>query len=305
MNITLRQLEAFSHIERFGSFVRAAREMCLTQSALSHLARELEQNLGFPLFRRTTRSVRLTREGEAFLPYARRILTNLDSAVECARALSAGEEGVLRVATTPLLASTHLMSAVARYQEVNPGVHIHVQEAIASETIQLLADEKVDLAIGPQRSMPKEVVSETLFTSRLALLRAKTHYTAGRPSVKWRELEGEQLVLAKGGGKETIGADIKHMISLDAAREVEHFTTLMALASSGKCVAIANDYIEPFLAVYNLEMAHLVQPVVRRKIALYTSRSQSLARGAGKFMDFLRSALRPGAPAANAPPAGN
>ncbi|NYT76920.1 LysR family transcriptional regulator [Alcaligenaceae bacterium] len=291
MNITLRQLEAFSRIEEFGSFVRAAQKMHLTQSALSHLIRELEQNLGFPLFRRTTRSVKLTPEGAAFLPYAARILTNVENAVECAHALNAGEKGVVRVATTPLLASSHLTSVISRYREVNPGIQIHIHEAIADECIQALADEKVDLAIGPQRATPKGIVAETLFSTRLSLLCSANHKYAKRKSIKWRDLEGEQLLLAKGGVRETVSADIDNLVSLEQATEIEHFTTLLALASIGKHVAIATEYIQAFLPVYKLKMVRIAQPVVQRKVMLYLMGDLPLSKGASDFVGFLNSSM--------------
>lgn len=291
MNLTLRQLEAFCRIEESGSFVRAAEKMFLTQSALSHLIRELELNLGFALFRRTTRSVKLTSEGTTFLPYAARILTNVENALECAHALNEGEKGVVRVATTPLLASSHLTSVIYRYREINPGIQIYIHEAIADECIQALVEDKVDVAISPQRATPKGIVAETLFSIRLALLCSASHRYAKRKTINWRDLEGEHLLLAKGGVRETVSADINNLVSLEQATEIEHFTTLLALASIGKHVAIATEYIEAFLPVYKLKMVRIVQPVVQRKVMVYLMADVQLSKSAIDFVNFLNSSL--------------
>jgi len=80
MNITSRQLRAFILTARYESFSRAAEQMFITQSGMSILVRELESQVGFPLFERTTRKVRLTEAGSTFLPTAHRCLLDLEAA---------------------------------------------------------------------------------------------------------------------------------------------------------------------------------------------------------------------------------
>src|SRR6185369_8249516 len=80
MNITTRQLKAFVLTARHQSFSRAAEELFITQSGMSVLVRELETQLGFRLFERTTRKVMLTDPGAMFLPVAERSLRELETA---------------------------------------------------------------------------------------------------------------------------------------------------------------------------------------------------------------------------------
>src|SRR6267142_963876 len=80
MNITSRQLKAFVLTARHGSFSRAAERLFITQSGMSVLVRELEAQLGFRLFDRTTRRVTLTEFGTRFLPIADRSIVELESA---------------------------------------------------------------------------------------------------------------------------------------------------------------------------------------------------------------------------------
>jgi len=80
MNITSRQLRAFILTAHYESFSRAAEQMFITQSGMSILVRELESQLGFPLFERTTRKVKLTESGSRFLPIAHRCLLDLEVA---------------------------------------------------------------------------------------------------------------------------------------------------------------------------------------------------------------------------------
>src|SRR3979490_338717 len=80
MNITSRQLKAFLLTARYQSFSRAADQLFITQSGMSVLVRELEAQLGFRLFERTTRKVALTEFGSKFLPVADRSLVELEAA---------------------------------------------------------------------------------------------------------------------------------------------------------------------------------------------------------------------------------
>lgn len=287
MNITLRQIEAFALVAQFGSFVQAANAMYVTQAALSHIMRELEQNLGFKLFARTTRSVRLTAEGEIFLPYAQRILFAQESALECATALKVGDRGIVRLATTPILASTHLMSAIARYQEGNPGIYVQMHEALPDELVHWLEEGKIDLAIGPERKTSLDLSSTVLFAARLSLLCSRAHRLSNRRSVKWSELAGEKILLAKGGGKVTISGEINNAVSLNESKEIEHFTTLLALVSLGKHVGVATSYVEPFLSIYNMKIVDLVSPTVHRKVMAYVQNKQDLSKTTQSFINFL------------------
>src|SRR3954465_6051499 len=104
MNITTRQLKAFVLTARHQSFSRAAEELFITQSGMSVLVRELEDQLGFRLFERTTRRVTLTEFGTRFLPIAARSLLALESAAgNIGRSASAADRR-LSIGGPPLMA---------------------------------------------------------------------------------------------------------------------------------------------------------------------------------------------------------
>src|SRR6266508_3444367 len=94
-------LLAFTTIADTGGFARAAARLNLSQPALSRRMQMLEAELGVPLFDRIGRRVQLTSEGEDLLRRSRRLLTEVESLGERARALKSGQTGVLRVRTTP------------------------------------------------------------------------------------------------------------------------------------------------------------------------------------------------------------
>ena len=107
MNITSRQLRAFLLTARYQSFSRAADQLFITQSGMSVLVRELEAQLGFRLFERTTRRVTLTEFGSKFLPIAERSLVDLESAAASKIALSSRIRGACGLAVKARSAPGH------------------------------------------------------------------------------------------------------------------------------------------------------------------------------------------------------
>jgi DNA-binding transcriptional LysR family regulator len=98
MNISSRQLTAFVLIARHGSFSRAAEHMYITQSGISIIVRDLEAQLGFRLFDRTTRKVKVSELGARFLPVATRCLSELEGAAQSIRRGTSAAIGRILVA---------------------------------------------------------------------------------------------------------------------------------------------------------------------------------------------------------------
>src|SRR5688500_1132876 len=147
MNITSRQLKAFLLTARHESFSRAAEQLFITQSGMSVLVRELESQLGFRLFERTTRKVKLTEFGSKFLPIADRSLLELESAaLKIGRSASAAD-GCLSIGAAPLVAAELLPPAIAEYARRNPQFHIRLIDAEGSRLTEMILAGEIDVAL--------------------------------------------------------------------------------------------------------------------------------------------------------------
>lgn len=121
---SLNGLRAFEAVARHMSFTRAAAELNVTQTAISHLIRRLEEQLGVKLFLRQNRSLALTREAQDYLPSIRSAFGDMRRATARLRQLD--REGVLTVSTTASLATKWLVSRVAAFQVAHPGIEIRI-----------------------------------------------------------------------------------------------------------------------------------------------------------------------------------
>jgi DNA-binding transcriptional LysR family regulator len=170
---TLIQLRAFEAVGRHGSFKRAAEEMCVTQAALSHHVRHLEQDLGVQLVRRLHRRIELTAEGAQLLAETGRALEALSGALRNLRRTV--REDSLTVSVPPYFSLRWLTPRLGSLWRRHPGINL-----LLHHTYQIVdfAHEKIDAAIawGPGRW--PEVESTLLMTSRLTPI-CTPEYLAG------------------------------------------------------------------------------------------------------------------------------
>ena len=139
---SLNGLRAFEAAARHLSFTRAADELNVTQTAVSHLIRRLEEQLDIKLFVRRNRALELTREAQDYLPAVRTAFEDLRRAT--ARLRRPERDGVLTVSTTASLAAKWLVTRVAGFQEANPGIEVRIS---TSSHLVDFQREEVDMAV--------------------------------------------------------------------------------------------------------------------------------------------------------------
>jgi LysR family transcriptional regulator, glycine cleavage system transcriptional activator len=139
---SLNGLRAFEAAARHLSFTRAAAELNVTQTAISHQIRRLEAQLGLRLFLRRNRSLALTREAQSYLPAVRAAFEDLKRATE--RLQRPSRDRLLIVSTMASLAAKWLLPRLAQFQEAHPGIEVRIS---SSSHLVDFQREEVDLAI--------------------------------------------------------------------------------------------------------------------------------------------------------------
>lgn len=177
----LRQLRYFRAVARHLHFTRAATEMLVAQPALSMQIQQLESELGTPLFDRTTRRVQLTDGGRALLPYAERILADADDARARLRDLGRLDAGRVTLgAQQSLNASGALPDVLTEFHELHPGVDVVLREDSAEQSLTLLAEGALDLAlVMVEDVVPADLVAQPLFDEQLVFVVGPDHPLCG------------------------------------------------------------------------------------------------------------------------------
>ena len=237
--MNLRHLRAFAAIVDLGGFARAADRLNISQPALSRQIQALEAELGVPLFDRVGRRSQLTAQGEDLLRRGRRLLAEADSLGERARALKAGETGILRFGATPQVIENLLAQFLVRYRRRHPGVEVHLVEDGGARLHERLERGDVHLAIAPAGGTRLE--SWLLFPMHALAALSPKHRLSRRRAVDIAELAEEPLLLLRRefGSREWFdlacqAAHIRPRVMLESA--APH--TLVALAATGYAVAI-------------------------------------------------------------------
>jgi LysR family transcriptional regulator, low CO2-responsive transcriptional regulator len=155
-NVTLRQLRVFSAVARHSSFVRAAEQLGLTAPAVSMQIKELEAEVGLPLFDRSSRKVSLTMVGEYVLAYTQRVLAAMRDAEDMVARFRGLKTGLLDVAMVSA-AKYFLPRLLARFRDEHPGVEVRLHIGNNREEVgALMREGSIELAImgRPPRNWP-------------------------------------------------------------------------------------------------------------------------------------------------------
>jgi LysR family hca operon transcriptional activator len=143
----LRHLRYFAAVAAHGSFNRAADNLHLTQPALSRQVKDLEEELGVPLFVRGKNAVTLTEAGELFYEEARDLLARADQAIQRVRGEARNE--ILRVGYAPSLTTGIMPGALEKFQTATPRVRIELADLAPREMAEMAKEGRLDLVIAP------------------------------------------------------------------------------------------------------------------------------------------------------------
>jgi DNA-binding transcriptional LysR family regulator len=192
----LQQMRYVVAVAETSSFTRAAQRCRVVQSALSHQIARLERELGAKLFERTSRRVRLTPAGEAFLPAARQCLHAAERAAAEVAAAVGEVRGRLAVGLIPTVAAVDIPGALREFRQRYPHVRIRLRSGASEELVDQVRQGDIEVAfLGlPTTARPEGVEARELARDRLVAVVAPDHPLAGERVIDLRRLAGEVFV---------------------------------------------------------------------------------------------------------------
>jgi len=293
MALSIRQLQVLATIAQLGSFSEAAQVHNLTGPALSQIIKGLEEETGFRVLDRTTRSVRLTQAGQMLLVQSERLLSEHRSLLHSIASIRQRKQGIVRIAATQLLSCTILPPACTRFRQRWPGIEVIQVDSHFDHLQELLLRGDADLGIGPERVSDAGIAAVPLFSSPLNVVCSIRHPFARRRNVRWVELKDEQFILLANGAAAQMARDANYQITFEHRMEVGNFTTALALANEGLGVVVSAEYTSSLLRPYDLVLVPIKEPTTRRKIMLYRNRQFSLSPAAERFAEDLGALIEP------------
>ena len=291
MEITFRQLRALLLVAEQRSFTRAAEALYVTPSGLSVLIRELENQLGFRVFDRTTRHVALTKYGGEFLPIAREVLDNIESIVSRLNRSAVEASSTLSIGAPPLIAANVLPDAINEFRQHRPDLRIRVLDIGGEALTRLVQEGTLDMSIGGFFKPAPEVRRTPLFRFCLMVIRPDTDPALRRVTSTWTALKGERLLTLTAGNLVQNFID-KHLarakIKVVPEATFSYLDTLIAMVEAGEGIAVVPSFAIPACRNRRVAMSKLINPVVNLDFSRISLRGRRLPSGAEEFVSFLQ-----------------
>jgi len=191
----LRHLRYFVALAEYLSFTKAADRVHVTQSTLSHQIRQLEEEVGQPLFDRIGKKVVTTEAGELFLAFATRALKEVDHGIAMLKPGGGGMTGEVRIGATHTFNIGLIPECVAQFLARHPTVRVRVDEFAADQIVAKLHSGELDIGISYRPTEPSDLWFEPLYNEEMVLVVSDTHPLAGRKRIRMVELHQQRLVL--------------------------------------------------------------------------------------------------------------
>lgn len=198
MNISLRQFRIFEAVARLSSYTRAAEELHLTQPAVSMQVRQLEDQVGLPLFEKLGKQISLTEAGREIFHYSRSInrsLQEMEDVVESLKGVSRGRLSVAVASTVNYFAPRLLAAFHKRY----PGIGLRLDVTNRERLVQQLQANTVDLVMMGQPPEAIDVESEAFMDNPLVVIAPPGHPLADQGRVRVKRIADEVFVMREPG----------------------------------------------------------------------------------------------------------
>jgi LysR family cyn operon transcriptional activator len=289
----LRHLRYFLAVADALHFTRAAEALNVSQPTLSQQIKDLERELGAPLFDRIGRSVRLTAAGELFRSHAVRVLRDVETARGAVADLQGLRRGTLRVGVTHSFSAAFIPKAVAEFRRQYPRVGVMIDKTSGRALEQALVAGQLDLGIAFAPPEAEEVVAETLFEEEVVLIATRVHPLAGQERVTLAELDGLTLVLPNRefATRRLLDDRLREAnVHPEITVEMNDIDGLLQIVRLGAGATVLSR-----LAVTksrDLALVRIVEPRMARTAALFWRRDTYRTAAAHAFAEIIRNAAR-------------
>jgi DNA-binding transcriptional LysR family regulator len=291
----LIKIRSFLAVADHGGFRKAAENLNLSQPALSAHVRDLETALGVPLFHRTTRSVRLTNEGENFRVRAKRALDELEAGVLELQDQAALQRGRVVIACVPTLASYFLPPVLLTFGSKYPGIAVRILDENAQELYRRVLSREADFGIGPRPDREMDIAFQSIFHDRFVAVCSRNHPLASRREVRIKDLVRYPIfTLSHGANVRTIleSAFARQGFTLEPAFELLNHYTMGGMVESGLGITALPSMAISMLSNPLLKTIRIIDPEVTREVGILHRRDQANSPAVDAFLEVLSQRLK-------------
>jgi len=193
--LEVRHLKLIEAVAKEGGLTKAANRLHVTQSALSHQLRDIEDKLGAPLFLRLNKKMLLTQAGERLLSAAPSVLDELRRAEDDIQQIALNREGILRISTECYTCYHWLPAVLKPFNNEFPRVEVRIVAEATRRPVEALLDGKLDIAITSTGVRNQKLIFKPLFKDELVAIVSPEHPYACRSFINARDFASEHLLV--------------------------------------------------------------------------------------------------------------
>jgi len=286
------QLRYFLAVAQTGRFTAAARACNVSQPSLSIQVAKLEEELGGPLFERTRKGGKLTGRGETFLPRAKAILAEMESAREDAKAQSGLTLGKVSLGCMPTTGAHLLPPILTAFRKAHPKIQVHLKEESSPDLAGDLEQGEIELAILDEAGLRPGLGHETILTEEILLALPGKHRLADKDYLALKQVADEPFILMKPGhGFRQITLDFYRKAGLEPKVVFESggIETVQALVAAGLGISLVPQMVAGYPRV---AYAHLSSPKATRTLSLAWRGKAPLSPAAAALQRIIRGIFR-------------
>jgi len=292
MNVTFRQLKVFEAVARLLSYTNAAKELYLTQPAVSMQIKQLEENAGLPLLEQIGKKIYLTEAGTEMYHYARKMAQELNETSSIMEQLKGLETGRLEVtvATTANAFATRMLS---KFNKEHEGSTVSLDVTNREHLLRQLADNEKDIAIMGRPPEDADLVTEPFADNPLVVVAAPDHPLVGVQPIPLYMLQDQTFVVReKGSGTRTAMQRFfeEHNLSITSSMEMNENEAIKQAVQAGMGLGVVSIHtIELELETKRLVILDVEDFPIMRHWYLVHRKEKRLSPITQAFKDFVLS----------------
>ena len=291
MNITLRQLRVFCAVYELRNFTSAADFMHMTQSAVSKLCAELESEVGFPLFERSTRRVTPCDGAAELYGYAQEVINTMHAASRNLSALRSLERGSISIASSPMMMYGLLRPVIERFIREHPGVTLDLHELSTDDTVEFVRTGKGDFGVVSISDPDPQLNARVIYRESMALACSPAHVLSKRKLIQWKEVAELHHITLRSvySVRRTVDRILRAQgLELRSSIQAGTLTTALGMVSSNLGVTLIPDYAAEFAQQIGLNVVKIAEAELHQhELSLLTRRGVKPTLAAAAFIDML------------------
>jgi DNA-binding transcriptional LysR family regulator len=295
VHIDFLGLQAFVSIADHGSFQRAAPHLNLSQTALSHRMRKLEEYLGVKLMVRTTRQLTLTPAGLALLAKARPIMGEIAASLDALRQQGMSHQEHLAIGCLPTIAVHYLPPLLRMFSREYPDIAVKIHDNSAEEIGQLVESGQAEFGVTIVSVNRWDLDTTPLLEEPFMLVCPADHALAAQKFVNWQDLAGVPLIRisSQAGNRRLIDDGLaKRRETLLWRYEVQHLASAVSLVLAGLAAAIVPRLAIDLVSTPGIVALPLRNPRISRTLGILSKRGHPLSPPAEALMDLVQKHMK-------------